>query len=269
MLCVGTATAAPLRQLYEGYVAGSAPERAAAEWARDQRQFAFVKQDPNDNFNLKLVVGDPAVNATRVVQSSDNPGAMTWLRKANTVAYAGEKGVWSVNAGGGLALPIDPGHSAGYGLLRLSPDGTRLAYIDSGYNLDVVNVDGTGFRQLWSSPDGEIQGLSWSPDSSRIVVDGNDGTPKLFTVSTDGSGLRPIAECSCFWPAWSPGGSAIATVESPIGTNDTLRLIAPDGSRIRTLATSTSGTSIVINGGWNPDNERIVFAVYLRTSSPS
>jgi len=267
-LCVWSADAAPLHELYEGYVTGAGPQLRQAEWAHNQRHVAFVIQDPADNFHLKLLVGDAAAKSFEAVAGSDDPDAYTWLHGSSRIAYGNAAGTWSVGADGSLPAIIDPRHTPSANGLQLSPDGTRFAFVDRNYNLDVVNVNGTGFRQLWSSPSGEIIAFAWAPDGRQLVVDGNDGQPGLFVVGADGSSPHRVADDFSFFPAWSPDGSAIAYSEAPIDVNyESLRLISPDGRAIRTLATTAPGNSIVLNGGWHPDGERIVFAVYARTQA--
>lgn len=72
------------------------------------------------------------------------------------------------------------------GVPRLSPDGTRVAFastvaVEVGFKIEVMNVDGTGRRELATVPSASWP--TWSPDGSRILyVDGY--TPKLVNVAT-------------------------------------------------------------------------------------
>ena len=113
-----------------------------------------------------------------------------------------------------------------------SPDGLQLAYHRGNQpNLDerptqiriqIVNVDGTGLREL-PAPDGEAKAgdPDWSPDGSLIVFstmpnregegDGN-GSTGIFTIRPDGTGLTDVCgDClrGGIAPSWTPDGEHI------------------------------------------------------------
>ena len=113
-----------------------------------------------------------------------------------------------------------------------SPDGTQLAYhLDtqgpaeehpSKIRIQIVNVDGTGLREL-PAPAGEAKAgdPDWSPDGSLIVFstmpnregegDEND-SPGIFTIHPDGTGLTDVCG-GCLQggiaPSWTPDGRHI------------------------------------------------------------
>ena len=89
---------------------------------------------------------------------------------------------------------------------RVSPDSRTLAYARlklSTYHtdLDTIGVDGTGARKLV----GDIVGGSakWSPTGSVIAFSKGDN---IYTIRSDGSGLRPVA-AKASEPSWSADGS--------------------------------------------------------------
>src|SRR5262249_18523900 len=79
--------------------------------------------------------------------------------------------------------------------------------------LFVVNVDGTGLRQIssWGSK-GISPSAGWSPDGTTILFNKNCN---LFKVHPDGTGLAQISmggvgDPGCaFQPGWSPDGTRI------------------------------------------------------------
>lgn len=114
-----------------------------------------------------------------------------------------------------------------------SPDGRRIAYWtkeDDESDLEIVNADGTGHRQMTLAT--LIQGLDWSPSGHRIVLamrgvylngktDPTDAW-ELYTINADAKrpkrSVRPITRNS--WdgstgrraevdPAWSPNGKKL------------------------------------------------------------
>jgi hypothetical protein len=91
---------------------------------------------------------------------------------------------------------------------RWSPDGTRIAFsgysaggVDdynggANYDIYVTNADGTGIRDLTTSPDDTATQFSqvnptWSPDGTQIAYDGDDG---LYVMNADGSNQTKIAD---------------------------------------------------------------------------
>jgi hypothetical protein len=113
-----------------------------------------------------------------------------------------------------------------------SPDGLQIAYHrntqtptderPTKIRIEIVNVDGTGLREL-PAPAGEAKAgdPGWSPDGSLIVFstmpnregegDGN-GSLGIFTINPDGTGLTDLCG-SCLQggiaPSWTPDGKHI------------------------------------------------------------
>jgi Tol biopolymer transport system component len=199
-----------------------------------------------------------------------------------------------------------------------SPDGAKIAFRGyprqglsasggANYDLYVMNADGSGATNVTTSPDDVQSGFSqyyaqWSPDSSMIAYDSDDGG--LYVVKADGSDMGKLVEGGN--PTWSPDGSWIAFVMGrdhgadlwkihPDGTGltqltqvtgwDELPVWSPDGSRITFLSQRVlylvnadgTGLSILadIKGAfpfqpqWSPDRARLVFEVEMPSETPS
>ena len=84
-----------------------------------------------------------------------------------------------------------------------SPDGTKIVFSTPQFgpprssNVYVVNVDGTGLRQLTRSRGGKINNgaNSWSPDGRKISFFSNrDGVYGVYTMNADGTGVKKLTK---------------------------------------------------------------------------
>jgi len=141
-----------------------------------------------------------------------------------------------------------------------SPDGRQIAFVsfvlEDGFGpfgrIFVINVDGTGLRQLTPRVGpGDFafdEGPSWSPDGTRIVFTRN---AVLHVINVDGTGLTALPnEDFGFSPSWSPDGQRIA-YQSFEGSGS-IRIRNADGSNPVTVSTGGEPR-------WSPDGRRLAF----------
>ena len=145
-----------------------------------------------------------------------------------------------------------------------SPDGNQLAFSswkDGPFGpyprIFVVNIDGTGLRQLSPDVDDNFEyaadfGVSWSPDGTRIVFTRN-GT--LQVINVDGSGFTALPnEDGAQTPWWSPDGTRIAYASgNPFGD---IRIRNADGSNMVVVTTHPAQE---FSPRWSPDGRQLVF----------
>lgn len=153
-----------------------------------------------------------------------------------------------------------------------SPDGRQLAFgrsqvINTSRDLYVMNGDGSGLRNLTSTPIANEALPAWSPDGKRIAFIRTDPDvaltniqedPNLYVIDADGTGLAPVlvGASSPDWPAWHPNGRSIAYVDN--ATNE-INIINVDGSQPRRLDIEGAVTGTVLGPKWSPDGRWIVF----------
>lgn len=130
---------------------------------------------------------------------------------------------------------------------RFSPDGTRVAYGNSG--LWIVNSDGTG-RTLLNATGGSA---AFDPTGTMLAF-GDNGS--IWKINVDGTGLTQLAAAGR-QPAWSPDGTQIA-YHTSVGGREQLFLMNADGTNHRQVLTSPA----VLDPVWLPSS-RIALAVLV------
>ena len=178
-------------------------------WSPDGRKLAFLYSSCGQYcFNL-------------YVMNSDGSG----LRNLTSKLVAG--------GGFGAGLASDP---------VWSPDGRKIAFVRLSNRLGVyvVNVDGSGMRNLTPKPVGTYASPAWSPDGRKIAfVSLRDDNSEVYVMNANGSGQRNLTRNPAFDadPAWSPDGRSIAFRSTRDGNTD-IYIMNADGSGQRNLTRS-------------------------------
>lgn len=153
-----------------------------------------------------------------------------------------------------------------------SPDGAEVAlviYRNVGAyqepTLRIVDLESGSTRDLLASEFGHIRNLAWSPDGSQIlVIAGEFQNPvapsslnpyvnpiatSIYLLSTDGSGLRSIADGHYVAASWSPDGSQIAAIDYS-GRRQVI-VMSADGSNEQIVAEMPAG-ELFSGLAWHP-----------------
>ena len=140
-----------------------------------------------------------------------------------------------------------------------SPDGEKITFNShrEGFNVFVMNADGSGQTRLTMGVGMENQDASWSPDGSRIVFYTYRGNGDIFLMNADGSNETRLTKSTDddLTPSWSPDGTRIAFTSYRDG-NPEIYVINVDGSGATRL---THDVGADWSPSWSPDGAWIAF----------
>jgi Tol biopolymer transport system component len=186
-----------------------------------------------------------------------------WSPDGTRLAFLLDEGLYVMNADGtGQNLVFTSG--AWFGSVDWSPDGLSLAFtrhVSGGcddphncYELWTMHTDGSGSKRLAIVTGSS--GLSWSPDSRRIVFSGHvRGVSRIWIINADGTGLTQVPLENGSHPDWSPDGALIAFQHYSSGGTG-IYTVHPDGAGLRSV---TDGAGHYSEATWAPDGSKIAF----------
>ena len=111
-------------------------------------------------------------------------------------------------------------------MLSVSPEGSRLAWVEAGSRLVVADTEGRTIRAF--PPRKSINAYDWSPDGRWMVVAMEDdyANSDIWILSIDDETVQPYNLSRSFtWdsvPAWSPDGQLIVWNGQRVGTGTNL-----------------------------------------------
>jgi Tol biopolymer transport system component len=153
-----------------------------------------------------------------------------------------------------------------------SRDGKQIAYNaevlsdakDWLFPLRIRNLDGSGFRTLYSEKGSYVQPLDWSPDAGSILAfrDRNKAT-ELTVISTADGSVRVLRSITSGWfslqrPSFSPDGRFVAfsLVREGSPPHGDVFLMTADGRNEVVVAGHPAEDQLL---RWTPDGRSLVF----------
>jgi TolB protein len=206
------------------------------------------------------------------------PASATFPGRNGRIAFVQDGEIFTMNPDGTSVRQVThvgPDTSANWP--SWSADGRAIVFNEippSGVaELWVMNADGSNPHLLLSEQNFAENRPSFSPEGSRIVFGrcdllvGDGDTCAIYTVSSDGTDLRPVTEylrdTTARSPMYSPDGKTIAFIlsnDSAAGFLGVTYLIDADGSNQRRI---TEPAPCLIRPDWSPDGERITLFAHL------
>lgn len=242
-----------------------------------QRGRLVFERDVDGNTDVYAMDVDGG-NLVRLTDSPGWDGTPRWSPDGTTIVFASERlgapAIFVMDADGTNVVSLTDGSSPSL-MPAWSPDGSQIAFVstqtyqiqmqggrqevDAGFELWVMDADGTNHVRVTGNPDDQSLYPTWAPDASRIaymqVGDDVRIHAKAPDETTGSTVLSDGLEGRHWTPAWSPNGDVIAIMAQQDGTND-IWLIRPDGGEAINITNSDSAD---VDPAWSPDGTFIVF----------
>jgi Tol biopolymer transport system component len=138
---------------------------------------------------------------------------------------------------------------------EISPDGTRLAWIDHATGqLMVSNVDGSARKVVDTA---KVYAARWSPDSNWLVGerDVTRTSSTVHLVKADGTVKRDLGQG--FHPVWSADGAWVVYVDSQ-GDRKKLTRVRPDGTDRKTTTVKLNARHVYQAVSASPGAEQVL-----------
>lgn len=212
-------------------------------WSPDGRTLAYRDARRGYNMNDEIYTVDAGgAGASNLTRTPFNEWSPAWSPNGKLIAFhASELYVMRPDGRGVRQVTHVEGEYPAW-----APDSRRLVFMSAqpgargnnpNYDIFVVNVDGTGLKQLTDWP-GEDGWPAWSPDGRWIAFStmhdetGGSSGRSVYLMRPDGSDKHRLAvPLAASFPIWSPDGKTIMFTAARRGeAKEQLWVMRPDGT---------------------------------------
>jgi len=218
-----------------------------------------LKEPAYSHARSKLAYSSPAgivvVNANgtgaALVPGTAGASQPDWGPSDSTLFYLKSGVIYSIPAAGGTATKLVSGKISG---LAASPDGKRVLYVvkmpNGKTDVFVMSNTGAGKKNVTKSKLLSESQPAWKT-STTIAFARKSTTWSVFTSAVTGGTAKRITAplLNCRQPAYSPGGLRLACVTSLSSTTSIIRTMAPNGTGVKTLPTTSTNPTQPVWGG--------------------
>ncbi len=187
-------------------------ERDALAWSPDGRRVAYAALHGRQ---LDLFAVDVrTARTTKLFDSPDFEWSPSWIRASGALVFCGDPGglpsVWLL--GGKGATPERLSDTDAADLASVAPSGDRVAWVDLGGRLVVMDLESKGKRTI-DEPRQILSTASWSPDERYVAVEAYDwGSSNVYIIDVRENRAVMLTHAATGegMPSWSPRGDQIA-----------------------------------------------------------
>ncbi|MBI3409415.1 MAG: PD40 domain-containing protein [Planctomycetes bacterium] len=211
---------------------------------------------------------NPASDPVRIAAFKDFIQHLSWSPDGKkflfTRIHKSQMGLWTMNVDGSDAKPVIAKFTTPHFDGAWSPDSQRIVFVwdrlegtDGKLQIDVVNADGTGQKNLLPHAAFD-EAPRWSPDGKSIAFASTRGKNQdIWIMDAEGKNLKRLTSDPApdNAPAWSPDGKQIAFTSGRSGNLD-IWVMKADGSEVKRL---TNHPMMDYWPTWSPDGKRIAF----------
>ena len=220
---------------------GEVVERAV--WSPDGRRIAY-----NDGRSLYVIEADGTNRARVAAGGCGWVPTPLWSPDSRLLMYQAPSTIVIIDLDNGTQTVIHDARSPAW-----SPDGSRLAYTNSGnHGLFVSGPNGENRQQIAS---GRVAHVVWSPAGTRLAY----YWESINVLDADGRNQREIAKPENSFLRnlqWSPDGSSLSY-------NDRANVYVVDVNTATQQKITPDSPHFVSGTAWSPDHTRVVYALNL------
>lgn len=239
-------------------------------------RLAFERKE-DDNSDV-YVMNPDGTELTRLTDDPGWDGTPAWSPDGTQIAFASERlgspVIMLMNADGSDQRALT---EATYASLMpvWSPDGAQIAFastrsyevqrqggrqeVDGGFELWVMNADGSDPQRITGNPEDQSLYPTWSPDGKQLAfMEVTDELRIMVQEPVDGAkatNVTAAVEGRHWTPAWSPDGRQIAFMNQ-LGDVADIWLLDVKSGETTAFSQPDSNDS---EPAWSPDGKELVF----------